>query len=490
MIGISQNLRLGLEQRLTPQQILLSTLLQLPLLSLEQKIKSELEMNPVLEEGDEEDVATEETIDASAEEMETVDDELKIHDEANNASDEYDRQELNDAQNDTDIKELINDDETFEIRIPRDKNQEEYERPEISLKSLPEHLFEQLHILNLTESEFAIGEYLIWNIRDDGYLDQSLSLETTAQNFNTTVAEVEKTLKAIQRLDPTGVGSLNLRECLMVQLEENGQTQTIAYQILKDYFEDFKNKRYEKLIHELGITREILLEQIARIMKLNPKPGEGVFDTRNNYIVPDFIIEKVDDKFIISLNDWNIPPLRISSNYKRMLMDRNHTDKETRQYIRKKVESAKWFITSIYQRKMTMLKVMEAIIEKQHDFFNKGTEFIRPLIMREIADIIGMDISTVSRVSNGKYVQTDYGVFELKYFFNERIENEEGEEISTRRIKNKIKELVENEDHNNPLSDDQLAAVLKKASYPIARRTVAKYREQMQIPIARLRRKI
>jgi len=201
-------------------------------------------------------------------------------------------------------------------------------------------------------------------------------------------------------------------------------------------------------------------------------------------------VEKVDGKFEVSLNDWNVPPLRISPAYKKMLMDKKKTDKETRQYIRKKVESARWFINSIYQRKATMLKVMEAIIQKQHDFFEKGPDFIKPLIMREIAEMIDMDISTVSRVANGKYVQTDFGVFELKYFFNERIENEEGEEISTRKIKNRIKAIVEEEDNKKPLSDDKISAILKEEGFPIARRTVAKYREQLNIPIARLRRGI
>lgn len=489
MLSLSQNLRL--EQRLTPQQILLSTLLQLPLLSLEQRIKSELEMNPVLEEGEDEEVNAEDKIESSDEEEVKVAEELEMHDEANNGKeDEYDKKELEEAQKDTDIENLINDEETFEIRIPKDKNQDDYERPEISIKSLPEHLLEQLHILSLNKIEFQIGEYLVWNIRDDGYLDQNLSLATVSEIFNQSEEVVEKILKKVQRLDPTGVGSRNLRECLMVQLEDNNQTQSTAYIILKDFFEDFKNKRYERIIDILKISKDELQESIDQIIRLNPKPGEGIFDIRSNYIVPDFLVEKVDDKFVISLNDWNVPPLRISNTYKKMLFDRKGTDKETRQYIRKKVESARWFISSIYQRKITMLKVMEAIVEKQHEFFEKGPEYIKPLIMREIAEIIEMDISTVSRVANGKYVQMDYGVFELKYFFNERIENEDGEEISTRKIKNRIKEIIEEENPKKPLSDDKLSAMLKTEGFPIARRTVAKYREQLQIPVARLRRGI
>lgn len=501
MINLSQNLKLNLEQRLTPQQILLSTLLQLPLLSLEQRIKSELELNPVLEEGEETDEDLEEIDDGeetieelkkeddaeSKEKEEEIGNELELLENGNH-KDEYDHEELEQAQEDTDLENFINDEEAYEIRLPKDKNEEEFERPEVFRRTLPEHLLEQLHLLDLNEKELAIGEYLIWNIRDDGYLDPSLDMENVAKMFETDVQTVEKILRKIQFFEPTGVGSRSLQECLMVQLEDQGKQDTLAYKIIKDHFEDFKNKRYDKIMEELGISRDELQESINLILKLNPKPGEGTFDARSNYVVPDFIVEKVDDKLIVSLNDWNIPPLRISNIYKKMLRNRNKYDKETRKYIRKKVESAKWFITSIYQRKITMLKVMEAIVEKQREFFEKGPEYIKPLTMREIAEMIGMDISTVSRVANGKYVQTDYGVFELKYFFNEKIETEDGEEISTRKIKNRIKEIIENEDPHKPLSDEKIAQMLKKEGFPIARRTVAKYREQMQIPVARLRK--
>lgn len=408
--------------------------------------------------------------------------------ENNNHNDEYDKEELEQAQAETDLENFINDEESYQIRAPKDKNEEDYERPEVFKPTLPEHLTEQFHMLDINAQELAIGDYLIWNIRDDGYLDPSVNLENVAKMFETDVETVEKVLRKIQFLDPTGVGSRNLRECLMVQLEEQGKEDTLAYRILKDHFDDFKNKRYDKIMEALQIGKEELQKAIDMILHLNPKPGEGSFDARSNYIVPDFIVEKVDDKLVVSLNDWNIPPLRISNLYKKMLLNRKKYDKETRKYIRKKVESARWFITSIYQRKITMLKVMEAIVEKQREFFEKGPEYIKPLTMREIAEMIGMDISTVSRVANGKYVQTDYGVFELKYFFNEKIENEDGEEISTRKIKNRIKEIIENEDPHKPLSDLKIAQILKEEGYPIARRTVAKYREQLGIPVARLRK--
>ncbi len=483
-IFLGQNLRM--EQKLTPQQILLSTLLQLPLLSLEQRIKSELEQNPVLEEGDDEENADEIVTEDQAEVKEVVD-ELEMMDK-NGASEDYDVKELEKAQDDSNIEDLFKDEDTFEIRIPKDKNVEEFDRPEVSQSSLVENLLEQMHELRLSEQEREIAEHLIWNIRDDGYLDNQLDLREVAEQFAVSPEKVEEILKQIHKLEPTGVGARDLRECLLAQLEEQRLPDPVAIEIIRDHFEDFKNKRYDKLLAALDIDRERLQEAIGEIVHLNPKPGESLFDSRTNYIIPDFIVEKVDGKFVVTLNDWNVPPLRISPTYKNMLMDKKNTDSETRSYIRKKVENARWFINSIYQRKMTMLKVMEAIIQKQYDFFEKGPDYIKPLIMREIAEMINMDISTVSRVCNGKYVQTDYGVFELKYFFNERIENEDGEEIATPRIKKRIKEIVEEENPKKPLSDDKISAMLKQEGFPIARRTVAKYREQLGIPVARLRR--
>ncbi len=489
MSGIYLGQYLKLEQKLTPQQILLSTLLQLPMLSLEQRIKSELEQNPVLEEGEEDPENLEEKIEASTEEIEKVEDELKLH-EQEKAKDEYDKEEIKEAQDDTDIENLFKDEDTFEIKIPKDKNTEEFERPEVSQSTLHQHLLDQIHTLKLSEIEYSIGEHLIWNIRDDGYLDNTLDFIQLSEDFEVTIDTIEKVLKHIQHFEPVGIGARNLRECLLAQLLEQKLPDPVAISIIKDNFEDFKNRRFDKLMLALDADEERLQEAIDEIKRLNPKPGRELFETQTNYITPDFVIEKIEGQFVVNLNDWNIPPLRISNTYKNMLLDKKNTDTETRSYIRKKVENARWFITSIYQRKMTMMKVMQAIVERQLQFFEKGPDFIEPLIMREIAEIIKMDISTVSRVSNGKYAQTDYGVFELKYFFNERIENEDGEEIATPRIKKRIQEIVNEEDSKKPLSDDKLSAILKTEGFPIARRTVAKYREQLDIPVARLRRGI
>ncbi len=488
MVQLSQTMRL--EQRLSPQQILLSTLLQLPLLSLEQKIQTELELNPVLEEGLEEEMEQEvDTIEATEEEKEIVEKELELTDPEDSNSD-LDVKELSEAQEDSDWDELLNDEESYEYRLPRDKNEEDFERPEVEVSSMTDHLMEQLNYLSLDESDLKIGEYLIWNIRDDGYLDESVSIENVAEIFETSVPKVESLLLQIQRFDPVGVGARDLQECLSVQLKEMKPRSELAIKVINDHFEDFKNKRYDKILTEIEIDREELKEIIEIIAKLNPKPGLGLYNTKHNYIIPDFIVEKVEDEFVVTLNDWNIPPLRISKTYKQLLQSKNDTDKETKQYIRKKIESAKWFISSIYQRKITMLSVMQAIVEKQYDFFAKGPSHIKPLIMREIADMINMDISTVSRVANGKYVQTDFGIFELKYFFTERIQTDDGEEISTRKVKERISEMISKENPDKPMSDEKISQVLTSEGFPVARRTVAKYREQLNIPVARLRKKI
>jgi RNA polymerase sigma-54 factor len=488
MVQLSQTMRL--EQRLSPQQILLSTLLQLPLLSLEQKIQTELELNPVLEEGLEDELEQEvETIEATEEEKETVEKELELTDPEDSNSD-LDKKELADAQEDSDWDELLNDEESYEYRLPRDKNEDDFERPEVEVSSMTDHLMEQLNYLSFDESDQKIGEYLIWNIRDDGYLDESISVDSVAEIFESTATKVESVLMKIQKFDPVGVGARNLQECLLVQLKEMRPRPELAVKVIVDHFEDFKNKRYEKILSEINIDRDELKDIINLIAKLNPKPGLGLYNTKHNYIIPDFIVEKVEDEFVVTLNDWNIPPLRISKTYKQLLHSKNNTDKETKQYIRKKIESAKWFISSIYQRKITMLSVMQSIVEKQYDFFSRGPSYINPLIMREIADMINMDISTVSRVANGKYVQTDFGIFELKYFFTERIQTDDGEEVSTRKVKERINEMISKENPDKPMSDEKISQILTSEGFPVARRTVAKYREQLNIPVARLRKKI
>ncbi len=489
MVKLSQHL--ALEQRLTPQQILLSTLLQLPMLSLEQKIKTELELNPVLEETEElEELEDEETtLDENAEEAEEIQEEFDKLEE-NNKSEEDEIYE--EADEEINWDELVNDEEAYDLKMPRDKNEEDYERPEVYEATMAEHLLEQLRMQNLSEQDFRVGEYIIYNLRDDGYLDGEVSPESIALISGSKVEEVERVLKLIQRFDPVGIAARNLQECLSVQLQTldlNGKKE-IPLRIIQEAYHDFVNKRYEKIADQLQISMDAIKDALLVINKLNPKPGEGYWDSRQNYIVPDFVVEKVDDELVVSLNEWNMPGLRISAHYKKLIGKARKLDRDVRQFLRKKMESAKWFIAAIYQRRITMLKVMNSIVELQHEFFESGPENIKPLIMKDVANQIGMDISTVSRVVNGKYVQTDYGVFELKYFFNEGMETADGDEISTLRIKEQLKDIIGKENPDKPFSDDKLADILKKKGIPIARRTVAKYREQLDIPIARLRRKI
>lgn len=489
MVKLSQYL--ALEMRLTPQQILLSTLLQLPMLSLEQKIKTEMELNPVLEEAPElEDIEEdEETIDENPNEIEEIKEEFDQLETSKKTEEEEKKEELEDEVN---WEELVNDEDSYEFRLPRDKSEEVYERPDPYRATMAEHLLEQLHMLNLNEADFRVGEYIIYSLRDDGYLDAEVTAENTAMIFERQPEEIEKVLKQIQKFDPVGIAARNLKECLQIQLENldmNGK-KPLALRIVKEGFTDFVNKRFEKVAAILEVSLEEIKEAQAVINKLNPKPGQGYWDSRQNYVVPDFIVEKVDDVLVVSLNEWNTPGLKISHHYKKLIRQGRKLEKDVRQFLRKKVESARWFINALQQRRITMLKTMNAMVDLQHDFFDKGPENIKPMIMKDVAEQIEMDISTVSRVVNGKYVQTDYGVFELKFFFNEGMETDDGEEMSTLRIKDQLKELIGGENSHNPYSDDKLAEMLKVKGIPIARRTVAKYREQLDMPIARLRRKI
>jgi RNA polymerase sigma-54 factor len=489
MVKLSQYL--AVEQRLTPQQILLSTLLQLPMLSLEQKIKTEMELNPVLEEAEELEEITddEDVIDENADEIEEIQEEFDQLETNNKTEEEEKFEELDEEVN---WEELVNDEDNYEFKLPRDKNQEEYDRPEVYQATMAEHLIEQLHLLNVNKTDFRIGEYIIYNLRDDGYLESEVTVENIALIFEKKPEEVEKVLREIQKFDPVGIAARNLQECLRIQLENISlnSSKDIALRIVKDAFQDFVNKRYEKVANLLDISIEDIKSAQQLINKLNPKPGEGYWDSRQNYVVPDFIVEKVDDELVVSLNEWNMPGLQISPHYRKLIRQSKKLEKDVRQFLKKKVEGARWFIKALQQRRITMLKTMNAIVDLQHDFFDKGPENIKPLIMKDVADRIEMDISTVSRVVNGKYVQTDYGVFELKFFFNEGMETADGESMSTLRIKEQLKEIIEGEDKNNPYSDDKLAEILQSKGIPIARRTIAKYREQLDLPIARLRRKI
>jgi len=474
MLGVTQ--RLSLQMRQSPQQVLLSSLLQLPMLSLEQRIKLELETNPLLE------------LDADEEQNQEMEEEPTQEMELTKEEDD-DSESIDDKEDlEVDWDTIINDEDHYEVRIPRDKNVEVYERPEVHQETLTDHLLSQLNMTKLNSEENAIGEYIIWNINNVGYL--ATDTHIIAENLETNVDTVEKVLAVIQTFDPPGIGARNLQECLLIQLLDQEEPHELAITIIRDHFEDFKNKRFERIAKKLEVSLEEIRDVIEEITKLNPKPGEGHVTYTENYVIPDMSIEKVDGKFKVMLNDWNIPQLRINESYRKIMMDKKKTTKDARDYIKQRLESARWLINSIHQRRATIIRVMEAIVEKQNEFFERGKDYLKPMILKDIADEIGMDISTVSRVTNGKYVQTEYGVFELKYFFSEKIQTDDGEDVSNKMIKARIKEIISKENTKKPFNDLKIAEMLKKEGYNVARRTVAKYREQMSIPVSRLRRGI
>ena len=471
MVQISQ--RLMLQQKQSPQQVLLSTLLQLPVLRLEQRIKQELEINPLLElETELEEEMTQAEIDEMAQK-----------------ADEQEEEEDESAEDlEVDWDSIINDEDNYEVRTPKEHVEDDIDRPEPAPITLMDHLMEQLHLAPLDEAQKGIGEYMLWCIDERGYL--SCPVELVAENLDVDPEAVEAVLKVLQGFDPPGLAARDLQECLLIQLREQDPQDELAIRMVEECFEDFSNKRFEKISKRL----EIDLDEVKRIMdvvaRLNPKPGESYISEAENYIVPDVIVEKVEGHFTVTLNDWNIPRLRINESYKRLLKDKKSVGKETREYIRQRLESARWLINSIYQRRSTIQRVVESILNHQRAFFEKGREHLRPMILKDVAEDVGLDISTVSRVTNGKYVQTDFGVFELKFFFSERMEMASGEEISNKLIKDRIKKMIDAEDHKRPLNDQTISEMLAKEGFIVARRTVAKYREQMMLPVARLRRQI
>ncbi len=471
--------------KLSPQQVQYLKMLQLPTLALEQKIKAELEMNPLLEEGfdeeqaEQEEPTTEETAadEAAAEKAE----EAKESEEDSYSIDDF----MNDDSSGYKAKESFDNEEKDELPVA---------------DSIPLHhgLLQQFSLLDLDEEEVMIGQEIIGNVDEDGYLRRDLPI--IVQDLNLIhiamipLEKAEAVLKKIQRLDPVGIASRSLQECLIVQLEVadmDPALKTLALRLLTEFYDDFTMRHFEELTKKLEISKEELKRVVALIQHLNPKPGEGEFTPHENYVVPDFIVTKAEDDFVISLNDRNIPPLKINRAYKDLMSKRkkNGVSAEAKDFIRARFEAAKWFISSIHQRRETMVKVMRTIVEKQRDFFETG-EGLRPMIYKDISEVIMMDISTISRVVNSKYVQTDYGVFSLRHFFSDSISTSDGEEVSNKEVKKKLKALIDGEDPLKPLSDHKLAELLNHEGLNIARRTVAKYREAMLIPVARLRRKL
>ena len=477
MIGTGQYLsqRQSLQQRLSPQQIQFIKLLQLPTQALELRNKEELETNPVLEEAD-------------------------LWKEAAAAdNDEPGESDTTDKNKEIDWESFMNNDgpEDF-AKKQRNDDLDWREIPRPYHETLIEDLEKQVGLLNLTDTQRALAEQIIGSLDEDGYLRRDLQAITDAVAFHEGIViridDAEKLLHQIQRLEPPGMGSRNLRECLWVQLEllpHSRPGRDLALTIVRDEWEHFERKHFEKLQRRLDVTDEDLREAYGVILSVNPKPGgaNGDEDEPVTYVIPDFEVStQADGEFLIQLNSRNLPPLRISPQYKKM-WDEHKGDQETRQFIRTRIESAKWFIDSIQQRQNTLLTVMSTIVALQERFFRQG-ENLRPMILKDVAERVGMDISTISRVVNGKYVQTAFGVFELKYFFNEGLETESGEDVSNRELKNLVSELIAKEDKSKPLSDDAIAAMLAERGFKVARRTVTKYREQLGIAVARLRKEM
>ncbi len=500
MLNLRQQLKL--QQKLSPQQIQYIKLLQLPTLALEQRIKAEMESNPLLEEGleDDDELASEEPLQDDIQQAEEVRQDADVREERGNEEEEYDWGEL-----------LDNADDLYGYKARVDQSADEEDRREMPVParvSMADHLTDQLPFLELEETDSLIAEQIIGSIDEDGYLRRPLESIVDDIMFNHGVmldeTDVERVLQRIQRLDPVGIATRDLRECLLVQLStmpDDTSGLDVALGILKKAYKAFTMKHFDTIKKKLNIDDYDLKKGFDLIQRLNPKPGEGDFSAQQNYITPDFTVRIVDGEFIIMLNGRNAPELHISRHYRNMLErlsvqkkkskpSNNGIDNETRQFLKNKFESARWFINSINQRRHTMLKVMHAIVELQQEFFRYGEGYLRPMILKDVAEIIDMDISTVSRVVNGKYVQTDFGVYELKYFFSEGLTTDSGEDVSNKEVKAIIESIIEKEDKGKPLSDQKIANRLEKRGFQIARRTVTKYREQLNIPVARLRKEI
>jgi len=482
MLTLSQ--RLSQQQKLSPQQIQYQKLLQLNTLALEQRIKTELELNPILEE----EMELTQDNDEKEKDDETVTDEIK----------DPDNEEFS-------LEDYMNDDDHDHEKVYRGSDEEQYHPLAPVRETLSEHLIEQLNMLNLEENLFRLGEEIIGNMDDAGYLKRGLGeilneLELF-EHIKIDPEEAEKLLARVQLFDPLGIASRNLQECLLIQIRNMKNADEyyryIAEKMLIEFYDDFTKRRFDILKQKMNLTDESLKETVNLIQSLNPKPGEGNIDSAEmNQISPDFIIEKVENDYVITLNDRSMPSVTISKQYLEMFESnrkrgkKSTREKETYKFLREKFESAKWFIACIQQRRDTLMKIMQAIFHRQYQFFEKGPKALTPMIYKDIAQEINMDISTISRVVNGKYVQSPQGIHELKYFFSEGLATDNGEEVSNKHIKERLKEIIDKEDKRKPFSDDKLAELLNDEGIHIARRTVAKYREQLRLPVARLRKEL
>ena len=496
-MSLSQSLQQKLLQKLSPQQIQLMKLLQVPTAILDERIKEELEENPALELSDDShDDSFEESKDEFADNGE------EDFEDTGTTEDQYENIDLSDYVHE-------GDDDIADYKLRDDNYGEQEEKTTMPYKvetSFYEVLELQLGMLKLDEKQSAIAEQIIGSIDEDGYLrrDTSAIVDDLAfrQNIDTTDEEVESLIKKIQLFDPPGVAARNLQECLLLQLyrhKEEGKDVDLAIAALSKYFDEFTKKHYEKIQRGLNLDDEELKEVMLQITRLNPKPGGNVgeINKAESYVIPDFFIMNNGGKLELTLNSKNAPELRISEGYRDMLKEydrgakKDRRQKEAVLFIKQKIDAAKWFIDAIKQRQHTLLSTMTAIMNHQYDFFITGDETsLRPMILKDIAEKTGLDISTVSRVANSKFVQTEFGTYRLKFFFSESLTTDSGEEVSTREVKKILSDMIENENKKKPLSDERLTELLQEKGYNIARRTVAKYREQLNIPVARLRKEL
>ena len=487
---LKQNLQFKLSQKLSPQQIQLMKLIQLPTLAFEQRLLEEMNENPALETGQDEEEVFEK-------------DEFDNNDEY----DDYEGSENIDAE-DINVDEYLSNDEIPDYKTQTSNysdDDDDRESPLVQNVSFHQDLINQLNTFILNESDREIAEFLVGSIDDMGYIRRTVQdiVDDMAftQGIYTDEKHVERMLHVIHELEPSGVGARDLQECLLLQLKHKTPTGSIdlAIDIVANQFDAFTKKHYDKLLQKYAISNEQLKNGIHEIEKLNPKPG-GSFTGNNKItenIVPDFAIRIIDGELELTLNGRNAPSLHVSKDYQEMMQtykdsrDKSNSQKDAVQFIKQKLDSAKWFIDAIKQRQETLFVTMNAIMHFQEEFFLDGEETsMKPMILKDIADMVGLDISTVSRVANSKYVDTPYGTKLIKEFFSEAMKNDQGEDVSTLEIKKILQDTIESEDKNKPLPDEQLAEILKEKGYPIARRTIAKYREQLDIPVARMRKKI
>ncbi len=469
---LKQGLELKQQQKLSPLQIQTIKLIELPIQELEQRIRKEIEENPVL-------------------------------DEEQPAETEPDQ-----APREVSLSEYKEDDAIPSYRLRSDLYNPKDERPQYNTFSVKESftqsLQEQLGYRNLTEHQYAVGSFIIGSLDDDGYLRRSIDSIVDDLSFRANVEtdeeEVLQMLKVVQEFEPVGVGARDLRECLLLQIRNMKKTPDVenAEKILKNHFNEFTNKHFQKIMTRMGLSESELKAAMAKILKLNPSPGGQIDDSYNDQaqqIVPDFLLEYKDGELKLSMPRFSLPELRVNRKYADILMDAANSSerekKEAAAFVKKKLDSAKWFVEAIKQRHNTLSNTMQAIVDYQHEYFIDGDETnLKPMVLKDIAEKTGFDISTISRVVNSKYIETHFGIYSLKYFFSEGLENQDGEEVSTRELKKVLQECVDNENKHKPLTDDELVELMSDKGYKVARRTIAKYRDQLGIPKARLRKEL